>query len=413
MGDSLANVVELRPRARKDARKDEAPRPTTRRTFGKVATMRSGRFQASYVVDGQRFLAPVTFATKTDASAWLDMRHAELLEHRWKPPAPPEPETVTLEQYAATWLDKRRNRRGEPLKPRTRALYRGLLDAHILPAFGAYALPDITPDMVDDWHAELLPDAPTRRAHAYSLLSSIMRTAATQRRPLIDANPCQIRHAAKVAHRFEPVPATPQQIATIVANMPERLRLFVLLGAWCGLRYGELAELRRKDVNAEAMTVHVRRGVTWLKGETIVGTPKSEAGVRVVHIPPSLRRDVDRHLDVHAQPGPDGLLFPAASGKHLHPSSAMKPFRRARAAAGRPDLRLHDLRHTAATTAAMTGATLRELMGRMGHSTTSAALVYQHVAAERDKAIAAGLDTLINPPAPPAPKKGKKKGGKK
>lgn len=387
-----ANVVELRPK-REPARE---PERKTRRTFGKVSRLRSGRFQASYVAEGVRYLAPVTFLTKGDAAAWLDMRHAELLEHRWKPPAPPSPEVVTLADYSTKWVSTRRNRHGEPLKPRTRALYLGLLAGHILPAFGAYALADITPEMVDDWHAELLPDSPTRRAHAYTLLASIMKTAATQRRPLIAASPCQIAHASKVNRRFEPIPATPEEVRAIVDAMPDRLRLMVLFGAWVGLRYGELAELRRKDVDAVAMTVHVRRGVVWLKGSTVVGPPKSGAGVRLVHVPASLKPDVVHHLAEYAQPGPDGLLFPNTEGDHLHPSTVMKPFRRAREAAGRPDLRFHDLRHTAATTAALTGATLRELMGRMGHSTTSAALVYQHVAAERDKAIAAGVDAIIS-----------------
>lgn len=408
------NVVHLRRDAAASAKPKTEPR--RRRSFGKVTKMRSGRFQASYVVDGVRHLAPVTFSSRGDAGAWLDMRHAELLEHRWKPPAPPEPDQTTLRAYSARWLDTRRNRRGEPLKPRTKALYEGLLDSHILPAFGDYTLPEITPDMIDDWHADLLPEAPTRRAHAYSLLSSMMRTAATGRRRLIDVNPCQIPHAAKADRTFEPTPATPAQVRTIADNMPDRLRSAVLLAAWGGLRYGELAELRRGDVlvDGDALAVRVARAVTWLKGRTIVGTPKSSAGRRTVNLPPSLRAELLEHLEKHTGPEDDALLFPAASdaAAHLHPSSLMKPYRRAREAAGRPDLRWHDLRHTAATTAAQTGASLRELMQRMGHSTTSAALVYQHVAAERDKAIAAGIDALINPQPAAKPKTRRKTGTK-
>lgn len=120
--------------------------------------------------------------------------------------------------------------------------------------------------------------------------------------------------------------------------------------------------------------------------------------------PKTRRSSVVHHLAAYVADADDALLFPAESGRHLHPSTLMKHFRKARAEAGRPDLRWHDLRHTAATTAAMSGATLRELMARMGHSTTEAALVYQHVAADRDKAIAAGMNALI------APKPKRKKG---
>jgi integrase len=66
----------------------------------------------------------------------------------------------------------------------------------------------------------------------------------------------------------------------------------------------------------------------------------------------------------------------------------------AREAAGRPDLRFHDLRHTGAVLAASTGATLAELMARLGHSTVGAAMRYQHAAADRDKVIAAALSEL-------------------
>ena len=68
----------------------------------------------------------------------------------------------------------------------------------------------------------------------------------------------------------------------------------------------------------------------------------------------------------------------------------------AREAAGRPDLRFHDLRHTGAVLAAATGATLAELMARLGHSTPGAAMRYQHAAKGRDQEIAAALSKIAN-----------------
>jgi len=88
------------------------------------------------------------------------------------------------------------------------------------------------------------------------------------------------------------------------------------------------------------------------------------------------------------------LLFPALGGGHLSPSSLSAVFNPAREAAGRPDLRWHDLRHTGAVLAASTGATLAELMARLGHSTPAAALGYQHAAEGRDTQIAAALSVL-------------------
>lgn len=67
-----------------------------------------------------------------------------------------------------------------------------------------------------------------------------------------------------------------------------------------------------------------------------------------------------------------------------------------RAKAGIPDLHLHDLRHTGNALAAETGATLRELMDRMGHASTGAALIYLHAREERDREIAHGIEEMVN-----------------
>ena len=90
----------------------------------------------------------------------------------------------------------------------------------------------------------------------------------------------------------------------------------------------------------------------------------------------------------------NALLFPAEHGGHLAPGHAYRQFYKARDAAGRPDLRFHDLRHSGAVLAALTGATLAELMARLGHSTPQAAMRYQHAAHGRDRQIAAALSKI-------------------
>jgi hypothetical protein len=110
------------------------------------------------------------------------------------------------------------------------------------------------------------------------------------------------------------------------------------------------------------------------EGQAAVGQPKSEAGVR------------------HVGRMADALLFPAPSGGQMRSNSQMhKAFQQGRPVAGRPDLRFHDLRHTGATLAAATRATLAELMLRLGHSTPQAALIYQHAIRDRDRPIAEAL----------------------
>lgn len=105
------------------------------------------------------------------------------------------------------------------------------------------------------------------------------------------------------------------------------------------------------------------------------------------------------HLKNHTDKAKDALLFPAATddNAHMAPSTLYKVYYPARKSAGREDLRWHDLRHTGAVLAAQTGATLAELMGRLGHSTPGAAMRYQHAAADRDTEIAKRLSALVQP----------------
>jgi integrase len=367
------------------------------RGFGHIRKLPSGRYQASYVgPDTIRHGAPSTFETKEDAEAWLTDRRREIHNDDWTPPAARR-KPITFGEHAERWLTNR------ILKPRTRYHYRHMLDGKLLPTFGDLPIRSITPDLIDDWYYRLGEDAPTAKAHAYGLLRTILGDAVQRR--LIDHNPCHIRGAGNSKRVKKIKPATLPELEALVAAMPERQQLMVLLAAWCALRFGELTELRRKDIDVKHGVIHVRRAVVRVNGEVVVSTPKSDAGTRDVAIPPHLLPLVKEHLASNITGGKDGLLFPGTDGKHLAPSSLYGRkstktrkgwgFYEAREVAGRGDLRFHDLRHTGAVLAASTGATLAELMGRLGHSTPGAALRYQHAADGRDAEIARRLSALL------------------
>jgi len=365
-------------------------RKPTRRGFGAIRKLPSGRYQASYLgPDTVRRTAPVTFDTRDDAEGWLSDRRREITGGDWTPPVRRKP--LTFGEYAERWLTNR------PLKPRTRSHYRWLLDSKILPTFESVALKAVTPDLVGDWHSGLGGANPTARAHAYGLIRSILGDAVQNR--LIDFNPCHIRGAGNSRRAHKVRPATLEELEALVAALPsDRYKLMTLLAAWCALRFGELTELRRKDIDTKNGVIRIRRAVARVNGRPVIGTPKSDAGSRDVNIPPHLLPALKAYLADNITGGRDGLLFPAADGvSHMAPSTLYRVFYAAREAAGRPDLRFHDLRHTGAVLAASTGATLAELMGRLGHSTPGAALKYQHAAQGRDAEIAAALSALVKP----------------
>ncbi|BAX92034.1 tyrosine-type recombinase/integrase [Mycobacterium shigaense] len=372
---------------------------STRRSFGRLRQFRSGRWKASYTgPDGLLYDAPSTFAVKEDAEAWLTDRRREIDRELWSPPATVEQKTVKRKadvkfgDYAAQWLETR-TVKGRPLRPRTRAHYEKLLEHHIYPTFKAKAIRAITMESVDRWYARTLPDKPTIRAHTYSLLRTILETA-RERDRIIDVNPCLIRGAGTADRKIKPKPATVEQLDIIAAEMPDNLGLMITLASWCALRFGELVALRRNDIDLDDGLVKVRRQAVRIEGGWKIGDPKSDAGVRDVAIPPHIIPAVERHLTKHVGPQKNALLFPAKTGEYLQPSTLYRHFYKARAKAKRPDLRFHDLRHSGAVMAAQTGATLAELMARLGHSTPSAAMRYQHAAQGRDAEIAKALSKL-------------------
>jgi integrase len=194
---------------------------------------------------------------------------------------------VTLAAYTKPWLADR------TLKPRTRDHYQHLLDRLILPILGDRPLKAITPVVVRTWHADLGSKTPTLRAHAYALLRTILGSAVHD--GLIAANPCHIRGGgnSKRVHKIKPL--TLPELERLVSHMPDHLKLLVLLAAWCGLRFGELTELRRSDIDLKNGRIKIRRAVVHVNGKAIVGVPKSDAGIRDVAIPPHLLPIVKAH----------------------------------------------------------------------------------------------------------------------
>ena len=129
--------------------------------------------------------------------------------------------------------------------------------------------------------------------------------------------------------------------------------------------------------------------------EWVVGDPKTDAGHRTVTLPAAVAAVLEEHLEKHVAATPGALLFSTSTGGYLARSNWNSTFRRAADAVGLPAVRPHELRHTGATLAAATGATTKELMRRLGHSSPAAALLYQHAADNRDAEIARALDAML------------------
>jgi integrase len=359
------------------------------RSFGTARRLPSGRWQVRYYDQaGIRHTAPRTFPSKADANRYLAQVEADLLRGAW---TDPRLARITFGEWVERWWPTTAD-----LRPGTRTFYDYLLRRLLLPAFEDTPLGRIDPMTVRSWLAglhEFGEVTPTTIAKAYRLLRRILNVAVEA--GYLPRNPAVIKgagleRAAEMRHMSIP------QLHALAEAVPGRYRALVLVAGYGGLRWGELVGLRRRRVDLAGARIHVVEQLAEVAGKFIVSPPKTAAGQRVVVLPAVAVAALADHLDDYAAPGPDGLVFPSGRGTYLQRSNFSRlVWRPAVQQLGLDGLRFHDLRHTAATLAAAAGATTKELMERMGHTSPAVALRYQHVMADRQGAIAAALDGLV------------------
>lgn len=360
------------------------------RRFGSVRRRSSGRYQARYVgPDGIERTAPNTFATEKQAEKWLTLIEADVITGQWEPP---EASEIKLAAYAAKWITERK------LAPRTREGYEHLFRLYIKPYFGKLALGVVKPPTIRTWRTKLqAAGCPEPQAvKAYSLLRAVLNTAVKPDK-LIRENPCQIEGYDRY-DTPERTPASVGQVFALAEKVPARYKALVVVAAFSSLRWGELVALRRRDVDLDAGVIRVTRSLAALRVGLAFGPPKSEASKRTVAIPEHATEAIEIHLKEFVADGLDAIVFTGAKGGLLRSSNFNQAtrWRKTCDALGLPErFTFHDLRHTGNNLAASTGASTRELMRRMGHSTVRAAMIYQHANEDRDHEIADGIEKRI------------------
>lgn len=389
-----------------------------KRSFGQITRLPSKRYRARYTgPDTALHNAPSTFDTREDAEAWLTDERRLISAGNWTAPAArraaaqvaeAERRSNVFATYARGWLAGRHD-----LRPTTRASYRTAIERHLVPTFGDTPIDEITPSMVRSWFTSYGDRTPTARAHAYQVLTSIMAQA-EEVDEVIVRTPCRIRAGGRAPVAREPEVLTLAELLALADAMPEQHRALTLLCGLCALRFGEAVALRRRDVDLDRGVVSIVRGAVRADGRKQVGPPKTKAAVREVTMPTVVVDAMRQHLAEHPVTGRDGLVFPGRDGDLLAPSAlygrearvehrngrtytkGAYGFYAAREVIGKPDLHWHDLRRTAATLGAQSGATVREMQHRLGHTTPTMALHYQAATAERDRAIADRLQAQVD-----------------
>lgn len=336
--------------------------------------------------------APTTFAKRRDAEAWLAIERSLIETGQWIHPnerqeaeaaskAEAQRKAVTLGEYATKWIETRTNRQGQPLASRTREEYLRYLDDR-LADFKEMPVNKITSDAVSHWYSQQVKASKMASVgRQYDFFKSVLKTAVED--DLIVSNPCKVRGGSKASTEIEVKAPTEQELHTIIDSMPESLKHVVLLAASAGLRWGEIAALTPGDFDIEvdehgvvnAVRVTVDKAEVRLRdGVKEIKAPKSKAGIRVVTFYGRDARDVAKR--VKQTKAGETITEHTYAGLTYH-------WRIAREAAGRPDLHFHALRHYQGTRFAQQGATLAEIMARLGHSDVKSAMHYQEAAASR------------------------------
>jgi integrase len=374
-----------------------------RRGFGEVERRKNARtgkttgYRARYWgPDLERYSR--TFTTKQDAEAWLASEESLIARGTWT--APPLREAaraaraITVAEYATAYIHKRE---AAGRAPKTIQEYRRYVARFIdADPIGKVIVPEVTREHGEAWHLRLLEATGTTMAgRVYSLLSSVFNEA--QRAGLVTVHPLQVKGAGNPPRQSAVTSATPFEVAKIAAGMPERVRVAIYVMAYCGLRISEMRGLRRGDVDTERGVIHVRQQVQQIVGKVARRT-KTTASNSTAPLPSEVAELIGEHMSKYTRESRDALVFTSGTGSAVNLSKFYSQFKKAREGAGRPDLRVHDLRHTFAMLNVTEGkADVRTVQRLLRQSSPAAALRYQHAAASAVEDSASRLNSLIVP----------------
>jgi integrase len=365
---------------------------------GSITQRRDGRWEARLTLPQGGRRQRRAFYGKTRAEAARKLRDA-LRKQDEGLPLPPE--NLTLEAHLRTWLEAKR----ATLRPETWRRYNDLV-GHIIPVLGRRRLPRLTVEDVQALHDALAAKglSGTTMQHAHGVLHAALQDALRWNlagRNVASLVPAPRRSTGEMRH-LSPADAR----ALMIAAKGEPLEAFFVVALTAGLREGELQALRWKDVDLDRQRVRVTATLTAIKdGAPVLGEPKTQHSRRTVWLTLTAVEAIERHrADQDARrrlAGPAwveyGLVFCSDRGLPLWRSQVRTHWLRLLAKAEIPHLRVHDLRHSAATLLLAEGVPVKVASEMLGHSDVTTTLrIYAHVLEGAQEQAASAMDRLLN-----------------
>lgn len=288
--------------------------------------------------------------------------------------------------------------------------YRRKIERHILPAIGRVPIRRLRPDHLEKLYDQKLhpvdgqrPLAPKTVLEIHLIIRGALNDAV--RRGIVSRNVALAAHAPKIRSipRVEQHAWTAPQLQAFLREAAgHRLFPAYWLLASTGLRRSELLGLQWTDVDLDAATLSVNRGLVSVGYELHESRGKTSNSRRAIDLDPTT---VDVLSAWHAWQRteqaavgiqPTGWVFGDAAGHPVHPHSISQTFERITARAGVPMIRLHDLRHTHGTLLIKAGVPVKVVSERLGHHNPAFTIdTYQHVLPGMQAEAATAFEKLI------------------
>jgi integrase len=314
-------------------------------------------------------------------------------------------ERQTLTQYIVSWLEAAKHQ----LKASAYRRYRTNLRCHILPALGEIPLSKLTPQQVQAFYTAKLNTGLSLStvANIHTVLHSALREAA--RLGLVQRNVADLVRKPR-RRRAKTMTLSEEQVqAFLRAARGDRLEALYVLAVTTGLRAGELLGLSWSDVNLEQGFLEVTLALQESAagpGKFVLSQPKTEHSLRRIALSQTaiqaLRQHRERQYEERARCGQlwdasYNLVFPNTIGRPLHPSHLRRrEYHPLLQRAGLPHIRLHDLRHTAATLLLRRKVNPKVVSEMLGHANIAITLdIYAHVMPDMQEEAARVMDEVV------------------
>lgn len=299
-------------------------------------------------------------------------------------------EDITFGDFAKRWITAHRSR----IRERTAISYEQHL-TRFIPFFGRYKLRQITPEMVENFIAELENQglsAATCAKHLRTLKTIFNRAVEWN---YLSRNPAQFIKPPRVIQK-EVDYLTPAELQTLIdACLPEHKAL-IMTAVLTGMRRGELLGLRWPDIDFNSNTIFVR--VALYKGK--LDELKSQHSRRKIPMPKVLVQELKTHqarLAVDLPSNELDLVFPNAAGKPMDGNNLVKRiFEPTLKRAGLRRIRFHDLRHSFASLLIAQNEPIKYIERVMGHSSIQVTMKnYAHLLPDAGEQAAKRLEELV------------------